>query len=323
MRHEGTAWDPKGPAAVIQMKAGFDGSGNVVAHRFKARGFSSWDVLPWEQAPSETLGGMLTGAVRKPEYNFGIPRNSYKFPASLAFFQVVPPLYNGASPLRTGQFRAPQTPQILFGAESFMDELAYEAGADPVEFRLRYTKEPRDLAAFKAAVEKAGWEPRTKPRLRSRDGQLLGQGVAYTVHAGTVVVVIADVEIDPKSGRVWARRFTVAHDCGLVINPLGLVRTVEGNMVMAASRALFEEVKFDRRNVTSVDWETYPILEMKDAPEAIDVVVINRPEIAPTGAGEPSTGVVAPALANAIFDATGKRLRRAPFTPDAILRLLG
>jgi CO/xanthine dehydrogenase Mo-binding subunit len=92
---------------------------------------------------------------------------------------------------------------------------------------------------------------------------------------------------------------------------------------MAASRALFEEVKFDHRNVTSVDWKTYPILEMKDAPEAIDVVVLDHPEMQPTGAGEPATGVVAPALANAIFDATGKRLRRAPFTPDAILRLLG
>jgi nicotinate dehydrogenase subunit B len=322
MRHEGTGWDPKGPAAVMQMKAGLDQDGHIVAHRFKARGFSSWTVLPWELAPSETLAGMLTGATPNPKDNFGTPRNSYKFPVSLAFFQTIAPLMSGASPLRTSQFRAPQTPQCLFGAECFIDELAFEAGVDPVEFRLRYIKEPRDIAAFRAAVDEAGWEARSRPRLRARDGLLLGQGVAYTVHAGTVVVAVADIEIDPKSGRLWPRRFTVAHDCGLIINPLGVTRTIEGNIVMATSRALFEEVKFTPENVTSVDWESYPILEMRDAPEAIDVILLNRRDLPTMGAGEPATGVVAPAIANAIFDATGKRLRRAPFTPAAILSLL-
>jgi nicotinate dehydrogenase subunit B len=324
MRHEGTGWDPKGPAAVIQMKAGTDEHGNVLAHRFKARGFSSWNVLPWELAPEETLAGMLTGAAPAPKNNFGIAGNTYKFPSQLSFFQTVPPLLNGPSPLRTGQFRAPQTPQMLFGQESFMDELALEAGADPMEFRLRYVGDARDAAAIKTAAERAGWEPRTKPRLHTRDGLMLGQGMAYTRHSDTTVVaLVADIELDPKTGRVWARRFTVAHDCGLVVNPLGLVRTVEGTVLMATSRALFEEVTFDDKNVTSVDWESYPILEMKDAPEAIDVIVLNRPEAPPTGAGEPATGVVAPAIANAIFDATGKRLRRAPFTPTAIRALLG
>jgi nicotinate dehydrogenase subunit B len=322
MRHEGTGWDPKGPAAVMQMKAGLDQDGHVVAHRFKARGFSSWTVLPWELAPSETLAGMLTGATPNPKDNFGTARNSYKFPASLAFFQTIAPLMSGASPLRTSQFRAPQTPQCLFGAECFIDELAFEAEVDPVEFRLRYIKEPRDIAAFRAAVDKAGWEARSKPRMRTRDGLLLGQGVAYTLHAGTVVVAIADIEIDPKSGRLWPRRFTVAHDCGLIINPLGVTRTIEGNIIMATSRTLFEEVKFSPENVTSVDWESYPILEMRDAPEVIDVILLNRTDLPTMGAGEPATGVVAPAIANAIFDATGKRLRRAPFTPAAILSLL-
>jgi hypothetical protein len=120
-----------------------------------------------------------------------------------------------------------------------------------------------------------------------------------------------------------SERTTVAHDCGLIINPLGLTRTIEGNIVMAASRTLFEEVQFDANSVTSVDWETYPILEMRDAPEAVDVVLLNRPDLPATGAGEPATGVVAPAIANAIFDATGKRLRRVPFTAKAILSLLG
>jgi CO/xanthine dehydrogenase Mo-binding subunit len=324
MRHDGTGWDPKGPAAVIQMKAGIDESGNVLAHRFKARGFSSWTVLPWELAPEETLAGMWTGAAAAPKDNFGVAGNSYKFPVQLSFFQTVPPLLRGPSPLRTGQFRAPQTPQMLFGQESFMDELAFTAGADPVEFRLRYVNDPRDAAAIRAVAEKAGWERRLKPRLRTRDGLMLGQGMAYTQHSDTTTVaLVADIELDPRSGRVWVRRFAVAHDCGLVVNPLGLVRTIEGAVLMATSRALFEEVKFDRRKVTSVDWATYPILEMRDIPEAIDVLVLNRPEAPPSGAGEPATGVVAPAIANAIFDATGRRLRRAPFTAASIRALLG
>jgi CO/xanthine dehydrogenase Mo-binding subunit len=117
---------------------------------------------------------------------------------------------------------------------------------------------------------------------------------------------------------VWARRFTVAHDCGLVINPKGLELTIEGNVVQALSRTLFEEVRFDRDQVLSVDWATYPILEMQDAPEKIDIVVINRPDVPASGAGEPSTRTVPAAIANAIFDATGVRFRRVPLTPERV-----
>jgi len=129
---------------------------------------------------------------------------------------------------------------------------------------------------------------------------------------------VAEVEVHPSTGQVWAKRFVVAHDCGLIINPDGLKRTIEGNIIQALSRALREEVQFDRNNVTSIDWNTYPIALTTDAPEAIDVVLINRPEVAPTGAGEPSTRQVAAAIANAIFDATGTRLRTIPFTPERV-----
>ena len=152
---------------------------------------------------------------------------------------------------------------------------------------------------------------------------LVGQGIGYATRQGTIVATVAEVEIDPKSGRLWARKFTVAYDCGLIVNPALLKKTIEGNIVMATSRALFEEVKFDSRNVTSLDWASYPILETPDVPEAIDIVLIDRPESPSTGAGEPSTRQVAPAIANAIFDATGKRLRRLPFTPERIRSLLG
>ncbi len=124
--------------------------------------------------------------------------------------------------------------------------------------------------------------------------------------------------MDRATGRVWPRRFTVAHDCGQIINPLGLKQCVEGNIVQGVSRALFEETTFDKGAVTSVDWESYPIQDMKDAPEEIDVELIDRPTVAPSGAGEPSIRPVAAAIGNAIFDATGVRLRRAPFTPDRV-----
>jgi nicotinate dehydrogenase subunit B len=122
------------------------------------------------------------------------------------------------------------------------------------------------------------------------------------------------VEVDKASGRIWPRRFWVAHDCGLIVNPGTLRSVIEGNVVHGASRALYEEVKFDPRNVTSLDWVGYPILEMADAPESVEIVLIDRPDLAPSGAGEPSTRPVAAAIANAVYDATGVRLRRAPFT---------
>jgi CO/xanthine dehydrogenase Mo-binding subunit len=122
----------------------------------------------------------------------------------------------------------------------------------------------------------------------------------------------------PADGRIWARRFVVAHDCGLIVNPRGLRQTVEGNVVQGLSRTLFEEVQFDGRSVTSVDWASYPILEIRDAPETIDVVLINRTDIAPSGAGEPTMRCVPAAVANAFFDATGVRIRRAPLTPARV-----
>ena len=129
--------------------------------------------------------------------------------------------------------------------------------------------------------------------------------------------IVAEVEIDRRSGKVWARKFTVAHDCGLIVNPDGLRRCIEGNVVQGTSRALSEEVAFDRARVTSTDWLSYPILDITEAPEAVDIVLINRPELPPAGAGESSIRPVAAALANAVFDATGVRLRRAPLTPAA------
>ena len=198
------------------------------------------------------------------------------------------------------------------------DEAAFATNQDPVAFRLKFLKDPRDLAVVKAAAEKAQWQPRTAARKQQSGDIARGQGIAYAQRSGTRVAVVADVEVNLKTGKVWGRKFTVAHDCGIIINPKQLTLTIEGNIVQALSRALHEEVKFNDKAVTSVDWETYPILDMTEAPETIDCVLINMPNIAPSGAGEGTMRPLAAAVANAIYDATGVRLRTAPFTPERL-----
>jgi nicotinate dehydrogenase subunit B len=191
-------------------------------------------------------------------------------------------------------------------------------GSSQLAFRLRYLKAPRDIAVVKAAAEHAGWETRPSPKSDRTGDTLTGRGIAYAQRSGAVVAIVAEVEINRRTGKVWARKFTVAHDCGLIINPEGLKRCIEGNVVQGTSRAFSEEVTFDRSRVTSTDWLSYPILDITEAPEAVDIVLINRPELPPAGAGESSIRPVAAAIANAIFDATGVRIRRAPLTPERL-----
>jgi CO/xanthine dehydrogenase Mo-binding subunit len=189
---------------------------------------------------------------------------------------------------------------------------------DPIEFRLRHIKDARDIAVIKAAAQKANWQTRPSPRKDQTGNKVSGRGLAYAQRNGTRIAIIAEVEVDRTTGKIWARKFTVAHDCGQIINPDGLEKTIEGNIVQGTSRTLWEEVTFDDKNVTSVDWVTYPILDIVETPEQVDIVLINRPDVAPSGAGEPSMRPVAAAIANAIFDATGVRIRRVPFSPERV-----
>jgi nicotinate dehydrogenase subunit B len=317
-REEGTGWDPKGPASIHRARAAIDASGNVVAHEFYSKAFSRWDVQTNEARPERTLAGHFLGAPLKSEDAFGIPAEAYEFANRKASWETIAPLLDRASPLRTSHLRDPVGPQLHFASESFMDEVAAAIGADPVELRLRHLKNPRHIAVIKAAAEKAGWVARTSPRKDQSGNTVSGRGIAYAPRNGTIVAVVAEVEVDRRSGKIWARKFTVAHDCGQIINPMGLEHCIEGNVIQGISRTLWEETKFDRKSVTSVDWLTYPILDITETPEKIDFVLINRPELPPTGAGEPSIRPVAAAIANAIFDATGVRIRRVPFSPDRV-----
>lgn len=314
MRQDATAWDPKGPAAVYTARAALDAQGNVIAYDFFAKGFSRQDVIQTENEPKDTLAGQMTTFAPKGEIIFQTPSEKYEFANKRCGWECVPPLLERASPLRTGHLRDPLGAETHFASESFIDEIAHATGTDPVEFRLKYLKDPRHVAIVKAAAEKAGWQPRANPH-RGKGDIMTGRGFSYTERNGTLVAAVCEVEVNRKTGRVWAKKFTIAHDCGQIINPDGLRVTIEGNVVQATSRTLFEEVQFDANAVKSVDWASYPILEIADAPEAIDIVLINRPEVAPSGGGEPSTRTVPAAIANAIFDATGVRLRKVPLTP--------
>jgi CO/xanthine dehydrogenase Mo-binding subunit len=317
MRNDGIAWDPKGPACVHRARAALDASGKVVGYEFISKGFSRRNIDTNESDPRDSLVGMSLGLPPKPSVDFGVPAETYGFDNKLLAWETIPPLLDSCSPLRSSHLRDPVGPEIHFGSEQFIDEIAAATNEDPVAFRLKYVTGPRDAAVIKAAAEKAGWQPRSGPRDSSGD-KLTGRGIAYARRGGTIVAAVAEIEVEKKTGRIWAKKVTVAHDCGLVINPEGLRYTIEGNVVHGLSRTLFEEVRFDADRVTSVDWLSYPILDIADAPGAIEVVLINRPEVAPTGAGEPSIRVIPAAVANAFFDATGVRLRKVPLTPERV-----
>jgi CO/xanthine dehydrogenase Mo-binding subunit len=318
MREQGTGWDPKGPASIHRARAAIDASGAMIAYEFTSKGFSRVDVDTNGSHTYDTLAGQARGVALKSGDGFGIPAESYEFANKRMAWETIAPLLDRSSPLRSSHLRDPVGPQIHFASESFMDEVAAALNLDPIEFRLRHIKDPRDIALIKAAAEKAGWQTRPSPRRDQTGNKVAGRGLAYAQRNGTRVAVIAEVEVDRSTGKIWARKFTVAHDCGQIINPDGLEKAIEGNIVQGISRTLWEEVKFDGKNVTSVDWLTYPILDITETPELIQSVLINHPEIAPSGAGEPSIRPVAAAIANAIFDATGVRIRRVPFSPDRV-----
>jgi nicotinate dehydrogenase subunit B len=249
-------------------------------------------------------------------FSFGAERNAptnYAFPAQRVTVHYVPNSF-----LRVSSFRSLGGSMNTFANESFIDELAAVAGVDPVEYRLRYLADPRERAVLIAAVEKAGWDPRPSPCTNETE-LAEGRGVAFARYENeqAIVACIAEVQVEKNTGVVRVKRIVVAHDCGLIINPDGVKNQIEGNVIQSLSRALKEEVEFDERRITSVDWQTYPILTFSEVPE-IEIVLINRPDQPAMGAGEPSTVTTAAAVANAIFDATGIRLRQIPFAPERV-----
>jgi CO/xanthine dehydrogenase Mo-binding subunit len=199
-----------------------------------------------------------------------------------------------------------------------MDELAAVAGVDPIAFRLRHLQDPRAVAVLEEVAKLARWDPRPSPQSDRASGAGRGVGFVQYDNAGAYVGLVVEVRVDRASGRVRVERAYVAHDCGLIVNPDGVRNQIEGNVIQGLSRALLEEVRFDRHAVTSRDWASYPILRFSDVPSEIAISLIDRRDQPSLGAGEPATAPVFGAVANAIFDATGVRLRSIPFTPERV-----
>jgi CO/xanthine dehydrogenase Mo-binding subunit len=338
MRHEETGWDTKGPAFTFEIRGGLDGQGKVVALDYNAQSADHCH-LGYNEAETVLIAQLMgTRRATPAAGSAGAPSNMYDIPNKRTASQVVSLPLVWETPLRTGNLRDPNGPQVTFAAESFIDEMAAAANADPVEFRMQLLtaattddsgfRRARSIAVVRAAAETFGWDRRPSPKPRDSGTILTGRGIAYAFRNQTVVAEIAEVEVNRRTGHVWVKRLVCAHDCGLVVNPEGLRRTIEGGMLHSLSRALLEEVRFDAEKTTGVDWISHPSLRHTDSPAKIDVVLVNgdpnpnRPDLPPYGAGETSCKPLLAAVANAIYDATGVRLRRVPFRDGRVLAAL-
>jgi len=312
MRDDEHGWDPKGPPTLMDLQAGLDANGNVVAWYSQLYipegGGGNVKLVAAELAGLPFDKGMSPGNVIQ---NTAIP---YAFPNVRTVAHRL-----AETPFRPSWIRAPGRMQNTFCNESFLDELAAAAGADPLEFRLRYiNNDARGTELLKRLARFSQWQGRTSGKQASGD-VATGRGVTYIKYelARTYVGAVADVEVNRKNGEIRVKHFAVVQDCGQVINPDSVRNQIEGNMIQTVSRTLKEELTFDRSRVTSLDWDSYPILRFPEIPD-VDVDLIDRPTEKPWGVGEPSAAVVPSAISNAVFDAVGVRLRSVPFTPAKV-----
>ena len=312
MREEENGWDPKGPPTLMDLEAGLDDKGQVVAWSSQLYvpegGGGNVKLLAAEAAGLPCEKGMFPGNIIN---NSAIP---YTFPNVHTVAHRL-----AETPFRPSWIRAPGRMQNTFCNEAFLDELAVVAGADPFEFRLRYlSNDPRGTELLNRLLQFSRWQGRSSGKSATGD-VATGRGVTYVKYelSRTYVGAVADVEVNRNTGAIRVKRVAVVQDCGQVINPDGVRNQIEGNVVQTVSRTLMEEVTFDRSRITSLDWGSYPILKFPAVPE-VDIELIDRPTEKPWGVGEPAASVVPSAISNAVFDATGVRLRAVPFTPAKV-----
>jgi nicotinate dehydrogenase subunit B len=319
-REDEQVWAPKGPQQLQTIRAALDAQGKVTAWDYLDRS------LPWTE--SQGTPQLAERQIGIEPTNAGNPNGAggggeiYDFENVKIESKTIPWMFAEPMPLRTASLRSPGEPPRVFATESFVDEIAAELRMDPVQFRLAYLKNNKRVSeALRTVAEKSGWAERPSPVRAISEKVLKGRGVAVNLRGGSIPAVVAEVEVDTSTGKIRVTRITVAFDCGLIINPDGVRNQIEGNMMQGVSRTLFEEVKFDAAGVNSLDWASYPVLRFQDVPE-VQIQLINRPELPAAGAAEGPIVAVPAAIANAVFDATGVRLREIPFTPERVLNAL-
>jgi CO/xanthine dehydrogenase Mo-binding subunit len=325
MRADEHVWDPKGPATIHQMQGGIDADGNVVAYQHEG-----W--LAGGEYDTSIIGAALAGKTAYTAGAFaGWSSNyfEYTFPNvavignqlnDLASEQSGGPKFVG---LISAWLRSPAQFQITFAHEGFVDELAALAEADPVEFRLRNLTDPRFINVLQHVASMANWDTRPSPAgaSTSKDRVVKGRGVAMALRDGTYAGNVAEVEVDRHTGQITVTQIWAAQDCGLVVNPRAVTLGAEAGIVQGVSRTLLEQVTFNESIVTSVDWITYPILRFEQAP-VVTFEPLNNPSVPSNGSGEPPMTPTAAAIGNAVFDATGVRLRNIPFRAKYVLEQL-
>jgi nicotinate dehydrogenase subunit B len=346
-RKDEMAWENYGFAYVIDQRAGLDATGNIIAWDYEAWS-PSLGGRPGYDRPGNVITGMLAGfepapfAARSPapapsgrfnngsnatpSYVVGCVGGVCGGTGSIRSERVLS--HTIRSPFFTGPLRSPSRLQNTFAHESFMDELASAAKADPVAYRVRHLSDPRLKDVVTAAAKAAGWTARPSPRTppaSTRTGVVGGRGISCVLYEGDngYCALVAEVDVDRNAGRIAVKRFVVAQDCGPISTPDGMKNQIEGGVLQGMSRALGEEVTWDDRKVTSVDWRTFHSLTLGFEMPALEIVLINRPDKEAAGAGETAITLVTAAIGNAVFDATGARLRQVPFTPDRVKAALG
>jgi nicotinate dehydrogenase subunit B len=313
MRADEHGWDPKGPPTLIDMQSALDAGGNITA--WYSQFYGPEGVAGKVKLVAADLAGMPHEIAMAPGGIIAGTAVPYAFAnvKTLAHRLVT-------TPLRPSWIRSPGRMQSAFANEGFLDEIAVATNADPFELRRRYlTDDARAIAVLDRLARIAQWQ-RRGPGKTAGGGTATGRGMAFIKYENyrTYVGMVATVEVDRTTGVIAAKHFAVVQDCGQIINPDGVKNQIEGNVVQTVSRTLMEQVRFDRSRVTSIDWQSYPILTFPDAPE-IDMELIDRPDETPWGVGEPSAAIVPAAIANAVFDAVGVRLRSVPFSSDKVL----
>ncbi|MDB5727904.1 MAG: putative isoquinoline 1-oxidoreductase subunit beta IorB, molybdoprotein [Noviherbaspirillum sp.] len=329
MRHDEFGWAARGAPYMVDVKGGINDSGEVTA----------WELQPWAMTHSARYrhyGNRVSGYLLATQLSGGkvdVPLvaekgkliNTGASGADRQIYKVANEriLVHGLQtdephPLRPTEFRSVAGLGSFFASESFFDELAHGAGKDPLQFRLAHLTDKRGIEVLNAVAKLSKWESRASPNPAAK-GQTMrtGRGVSFYAAKDTYVALVAEVEVDTASGKVRVTRVNVAHDCGLIINPDGLKNQIEGNAVQAVSRSLMEAVNWDESRVTSLDWQSYPILRFPDVPD-VQVTLISRPDSPAGGAGEATTYPMAGAVGNAVFDAIGVRVRQGPFTPEHV-----